>query len=93
MHPDRMLMVVWHAATALAIYCLTIVAGVVAALIVEDFALLLALTIAIAFMCCAALACLWRNVSRAGTPPVARYTYLFAAGLIGLDVLIAIASY
>lgn len=77
----------------MAIYGLNIIAGIVVALVFENPALLLALTIAIAFMCWAALACHWQNVSRAGTSPVARYTYLFAAGLIGLDVLIAIASY
>ncbi|AKM09800.1 hypothetical protein [Croceicoccus naphthovorans] len=86
-------MAVWHAATALAIYGLNIIAGVVVALVFVDPAILLGLTIVFALVCWAALAYVWQSGSRRGMPPVARYTYLFAAGLIGLDVLIAIASY
>lgn len=93
MLPERMLMAIWDAATALAIYGLNIIAGVVAALVFEEPPLLLALTIALALMCWAALVYLWQNVSRAGTALVARFAYLLAGGLIGLDVLIAVASY
>lgn len=93
MNSERLHLAIWQAAIALAIYGLSIIVGIVAALVVESSPLLLAITIAAALACWVALGFVWRSMARTQTLWFARYVCLFVAGLIGLDVLIAIASY
>ncbi|GGD53016.1 hypothetical protein GCM10010989_29050 [Croceicoccus pelagius] len=93
MNSERLHLAIWQAAIALAIYGLSIIVGIVAALAFESSPLLLVITIATAIACWIALAFNWRGMSRTQTLWFARYLCVFVVGLIGLDVLIAIASY
>lgn len=90
MSHDRLLLILWQIGAAMTVYLVSVILGIVAALLIEDQEVLMAITVAIACCCWLALFCMWRGLGP--TSAVGKSACVIAAGLVGLDVMFAIAS-
>lgn len=90
MFHDRLLLILWQIGAAMTIYLVSVILGIVAALLIEDQDVLMAITVATACCCWLALFGMWRGLG--STFSVGKSACLIAAGLVGLDVMFAFAS-